>query len=210
MSKFRFEINVEPKDIPRLDDAHKRDCADALKNVIEQVFKYTLIYSVGIMAFFGAYSLFGFTYLMRMGKMLPQVGILIPLLALAVFLLEFVAGTMNKPALVIEVILNILLIFAAIPYMHTVWIAPFALYAAVIHIKLISFIPFHKTISEQPGYPEFTSLPTRDEIVIKKEDDASEENSKSGSDSTGSADALDASDVPDGTNSTNDAEQKEK
>lgn len=183
MSKFRFEINVEPKDIPKLDDAHKRDCADALKKVIEQVFKYTLIYSAGVMAFFGAYSLFGFTYLMRMEKMLPQINLFIPLLALAAFLLEFIAGTMNKTALVIEVILNLALIFAVIPYIPTVWIAPFALYAAVIHIKLISFIPFHKVISEQSGYPEFTPLPTRDEIVIKKEDDAPAENGSDGTDS---------------------------
>lgn len=204
MSKFRFEINVEPKDIPKLDDAHKRDCADALRKVIEQVFKYTLFYSVGVMAFFGAYSLFGVTYLMRMEKMLPQISILMPLLALAVFFLEFVAGTMNKPALIIEVILNILLIFAVIPKLQTVWIAPFALYAVVVHIKLITFIPFHKVISEQPGYPEFTSLPTRDEIVIKKEDNASEENGESGSDN------ADSEDNSDDTSDTTNAEPKEK
>lgn len=168
MSKFQFEINVEPKDIPKLDDSHKRDCADAMKKVINQVFKYTLIFSAAVMAFFGAYSLFGFTYLLRMEKMLPQINLFIPLLALAAFLLEFIAGTMNKAALVIEVILNILLIFASLLIIPTVWIIPFALYAAVIHIKLISFIPFHKTISEQEGYPEFTPLPTKDEIVIRK------------------------------------------
>ncbi|MDE7278999.1 MAG: hypothetical protein K2N26_04650, partial [Oscillospiraceae bacterium] len=114
MSKFQFEINVEPKDIPNLDDSHKRDCADAMNKVINQVFKYTLIYSIAVMAFFGAYSLFGFTYLLRMEKMLPQVNLFVPMLALAVFLLEFIAGTMNKAALIIEVILNILLIFATI------------------------------------------------------------------------------------------------
>lgn len=168
MSKFRFEINVEPKDIPNLDDSHKRDCADAMTKVINQVFKYTLIFSAAVMAFFGAYSLFGFTYLMRMEKMLPQINLFLPLLAFVVFLLEFVAGTMNKAALIIEVILNLLLIFASILIIPTVWIAPFALYAAVIHIKLITFIPFHKTISEQEGYPEFTPLPTKDEIIIKK------------------------------------------
>ncbi len=174
MSRFRFEINVEPKDIPNLDDSHKRDCADALKNVINHVFKYTLIFSVAVMAFFGLYSLFGFTYLMRMEKMLPQINLFLPLLALAAFILEFIAGTMNKPALVIEVILNILLIFSAILIIPTVWIVPFALYAAVIHIKLITFIPFHRTLSEQAGYPEFTPLPTKDEIAAERKDSGSE------------------------------------
>lgn len=198
MSKFQFEINVEPKDIPNLDDAHKRDCADALTKVINQVFKYTLIYSIGVMAFFGAYSLFGFTYLMRMEKMLPQISLFIPLLALAAFILEFIAGTMNKTALVIEVILNLLLIFVVIPQLQTVWIAPFSLYAAIIHIKLITFIPFYKVISEQPGYPEFTSLPTRDEIVLKKEDTAPAENSG------------DDQDNSDDRDNTNNSETKEK
>ncbi len=122
------------------------------------------------MAFFGLYSLFGFTYLLRMEKMLPQINLFMPLLALAAFILEFIAGTMNKPALVIEVILNVLLIFSAILIIPTVWIAPFALYAAVLHIKLI---PFHKTLSEQEGYPEFTPLPQ------KGETDAAEKNSDS-------------------------------
>ena len=182
MSKFRLEINVEPKDIPKLDDSHKRDCADAMTNVINQVFKYTIVFSIVVMAFFGAYSLFGFTYLMRMEKMLPEINLFIPLLALAVFLLEFIAGTMNKAALIIEVILNLLLIFASILIIPTVWIAPFALYAAVIHIKLITFIPFYKAISEQEGYPEFTSLPSKDEIVIKKAEDVPEDNSEEPSD----------------------------
>ncbi len=173
MSRFRFEINVEPKDIPNLDDSHKRDCADALKKVINHVFKYTIIFSIAVMAFFGLYSLFGFTYLLRMEKMLPQINLFMPLLALAAFILEFIAGTMNKPALVIEVILNVLLIFSAILIIPTVWIAPFALYAAVLHIKLITFIPFHKTLSEQEGYPEFTPLPQ------KVETDAAEKNSDS-------------------------------
>ena len=203
MSKFRFEINAEPKDIPNLDDAHKRDCADALAKVIDQVFKYTLIYSGGVMAFFGAYSLFSFTYLMRMEKMLPQINLFIPLIALAVFILEFIAGTMNKAALVIEVVLDLALICAVIPHLHTLWIAPFALYAAFVHIKLISFIPFHKVISEQPGYPEFTSLPTRDEIVLKKEDAPSEENSGGNSDSSNSSDNNDA-------NTEKEKEAKEK
>lgn len=170
MSRFQFEINVEPKDIPNLDDAHKRDCADALNKVVNHVFRYTLILSAAVMAFFGAYSLFSFTYLLRMEKMLPSLPIILPLAALVVFVLEFISGTMNKTALIVEVILNIIMLFASIVKLSSVWIAPFALYGAVIHLKLFTLMPFYKVISEQKGYPEFTSLPTRDEIVIKKDD----------------------------------------
>lgn len=170
MSRFQFEINVEPKDIPNLDDAHKRDCADALNKAVNHVFRYTLILSAAVMAFFGAYSLFSFTYLLRMEKMLPSLPIILPLAALAVFVLEFISGTMNKAALIVEVILNIVMLFASIVKLSSVWIAPFALYGAVLHLKLFTLMPFYKVISEQKGYPEFTSLPTRDEIVIKKDD----------------------------------------
>lgn len=170
MSRFQFEINVEPKDIPNLDDAHKRDCADALNKAVNHVFRYTLILSAAVMAFFGAYSLFSFTYLLRMEKMLPSLPIILPLAALAVFVLEFISGTMNKAALIVEVILNIIMLFASIVKLSSVWIAPFALYGAVLHLKLFTLMPFYKVISEQKGYPEFTSLPTRDEIVIKKDD----------------------------------------
>lgn len=176
MDRFRFEINAEPKDIPKLDDSHKRDCVDALNRVINHVFKYTLIYSAAVMAFFGVYSLFGIAYLMRMEKMLPQINLFMPILALAVFILEFVAGTMNKFALIVETALNILIIFSALVIIPTVWIVPFAAYAVFIHIKLITFIPFHKTLSEQEGYPEFTPLPSKNGNAAAKAADT-EENS---------------------------------
>lgn len=170
MGKFQLEINVEPKDIPGLDDVHKRDCADALNKAVNSVFKYTLVFSLAVMAFFGIYSIFGSVYLMRMGKMLPQINIAVPLFAAAIFILEFIAGTMNKTVLIIEVILNIVLIFAAIIDIPAVWIAPFALYAAVLHIKLITFIPFHKVLTEQAGYPEFTPLPVKDGGAVERTD----------------------------------------
>ncbi len=173
MGKFQLEVNVEPKDIPSLDDAHKRDCADAITGVINRVFKYTLIFSAGVLAFFGAYSLFSLTYMMRMMQKLPQLNLFVPLAAAAIFIMEFVSGTMRKWALVVQAALHILLIFASILTLQSVWIAPFALYGVVIHIKLITFLPFYNAISEQPGFPEFTPLPTKDDIV--KKEAASEE-----------------------------------
>lgn len=182
MGKFQLEVNVEPKDIPNLDDAHKRDCADAINGVINSVFKYTLIFSAGALAFFGVYSLFSLTYMMRMMQKLPQLNLFVPLTAAAIFLMEFVSGTMRKWALVVQMLLHVLLIFASILTLQSAWIAPFALYGVVIHIKLITFLPFYNAISEQPGFPEFTPLPTKDDIVKKK--DAPEESGEDASEDT--------------------------
>lgn len=168
MGKFQLEINVEPRDIPDLDDAHKRDCADAINGLISKVFKYTLIFSAAALAFFGIYSFFSLIYMMRMMEKLPQLNLFIPLGAAAIFLMEFISGTMRKWALVVQTALHVLLIFASILTLQSVWIAPFALYGVVIHIKLITFLPFYKAISEQPGFPEFTPLPTKDDVVKKE------------------------------------------
>ncbi|MCM1024545.1 MAG: hypothetical protein NC395_10870 [Prevotella sp.] len=170
MSRFKFEINVEPKDIPSLDDVHKRDCADAIRGSIERVFKYTLVMSIGILAFFGLYSFFGVPYMIRMDKALPQISVILPASALAVFILEFIAGTMNRFALTAEAILHVLLIFISITTVTTIWIAPFALYGTVLHLKLLLMIPFYKVISEQAGYPEFTPLPSPADAAAKKAD----------------------------------------
>ncbi len=167
MGKFRFEVNVEPNDIAKLDDAHKRDCADAVNGLINHVFKYTMIFSIGTMAFFGLYSFFSFIYFWRMGKLLPQLPFLMPLAALAVFLLEFISGTMQRWAIIVEAFLHALIIFVVITCLQSVWIAPFALYGVAAHLKLITAYPFYKAVSEQPGYPEFTPLPTKDDIVKK-------------------------------------------
>ena len=56
MAKFSFSVNVEPQDIPHLDDQHKRDVNDVLTSIINRTFKRTLIIAVAALAFFAAYS----------------------------------------------------------------------------------------------------------------------------------------------------------
>ncbi len=169
MGKFQLQIDVEPKDIPSLDDPHKRDCTDAINGVINHTFKYTLFLSLGVMAFFGAYSLFGFTYLMRMEKVLPQLSIVMPLICLVIFLLEFISGAMHKWAIIAEVLLHTVLVFTVMLKLQTVWIIPFAIYGVIVHMKLLTLIPLYKVLSEQKGFPEFTSLPCKDDITVKND-----------------------------------------
>ena len=56
MAKFSFSVNVEPQDIPQLDDIHKRDVADVLTSIINHTFKRTLIIAIASIAFFAAFS----------------------------------------------------------------------------------------------------------------------------------------------------------
>lgn len=160
-------MNIEPEDIPNLDDSHKRDCADLLTSIIDRVFKFNLILSIGSLAFFAAFSLFSFTYCLRMGKLLPQLPALMPFVALAILLLSSTLGLMSKPAIIIEGLLCGSLVLICMLNIQTIWIMPFALYGAVINLKLYSLVPIHRAISAEPGYPEFTPLPTKDEIVIR-------------------------------------------
>lgn len=164
MGNFQLKINVTPEDIPGLDDVHKRDCADVLRGIINNVFKYTLIFSLGVMAFFGVYSLFSLTYLMRMNDILPQMPMFMPILGLAVFIFEFISGTMKKWALIVQILLNIALTVTSAATLQTLWLVPFALYSAAVHFKLLKLLPIHKALSQQQGYPEFMSLTVKDEI----------------------------------------------
>lgn len=168
MAKFSFTIDIEPQDIPRLDDSHKRDVADVLTSIIERTFKRTLAISLGALAYFAAFSMFSLTFLMRMNELLPQINPLMPILCICVFIVEFVAGTMSKPALIIEIILSVALAFAAMLSWPTIWIAPFALYVTIINFKLLTLLPIHRAISAEPGHPEFTPLPGKKEIEESK------------------------------------------
>ena len=168
MAKFSFTIDVEPQDIPKLDDRHKRDVTDVLRAIIERTFKRTLIISIGALAFFAAFSLFSLTFYMRMGTLLPQLPVAMPFLCAAAFLIEFAAGTMNKPALIIEIILCAAMVFTFMLSWATIWLMPFALYAVIINLKLYTLIPIHRAISAEPGYPEFLTLPTKEEIAEAK------------------------------------------
>ena len=172
MAGFKFSINVEPQDIPRLDDAHKRDCADALTASVNRTLKYTLIMSGAVMALFAAYSFFGFIWMLRMHSMLPRVSAIVPLAAVVIFLFEFISGTMKGWALALQTFFHVVLIFAAVTSAPSIIAVPFAIYGAVLHFKLITLLPWYKAISVQPGYPEFTSLPEKSQIsLVKKADD---------------------------------------
>lgn len=171
MAKFRFIIDVEPQDIPNLDDAHKRDCADALNSVINSAFKYTLVFALATLAFFGAFSLFSFTFYMRMGTLLPQLPVPMPILGFAILLTAFIAGTMNKPALIIEILLCAALAIVSLTSLPCIIIIPFAAYGVFVNVKLLTLIPIHRAISSEPGYPEFTPLPTKEEIAANKNTD---------------------------------------
>ncbi len=168
MAKFSLTIDVEPQDIPNLDDSHKRDVADVLTSITERTFKRTLIISIGSLAFFAAFSLFSLTFYMRMGTLLPQLPVAMPFICIAAFLVEFVAGTMNKPALIIEIILCAAMVLTFMLSWPTIWLMPFALYAMILNLKLITLIPIHKAISAEDGYPWFTPLPTREELAEAK------------------------------------------
>ena len=53
---------------------------------------------------------------------------------------------------------------------------PFALYGIIEHIKLFRIMPFFKTISELPGYPDFTPLPVREKDKKENNTEADTEN----------------------------------
>ena len=171
MAKFRFTMDIEAKDIPNLDDAHKRDCADILTSIINRTFKHTLIFSLVVIAFFALYLMFDLVYCMRMNERLPQLPFALPFLCGAAFFTEFVAGTMNRPAIIIVVLLCCGLILVSLSSMPCVWIIPAALYVIVLNLRMLTLFPVYKAISAEPGYPEFTPLPTKDEVAANKKND---------------------------------------
>ena len=175
MARFKFKMDVEPKDIPALDDRHKRDCADVINRAINKTFKYTLIFSMATAAFYALYTLFSLTYMMRMHKQLPEINGIIPLLAIGIFIFEFISGTMQKWALFIELFLHVAITVISAVMLQTLIILPFAAYGIYLHIDLIGMLPHYNVISKLKGYPDFISLPIGD--VIKKvpaEEEASE------------------------------------
>ena len=162
MDKFKLEIDVDIKNIPSLDDAHKRDCADAVNKIIGSAFKYTLIFGAALLAFFGLYTIFGMFWILRMGSMLPPISPLIPLAAVLIVLFEFAAGTMQGWGIAAEIIILAGMVAVSVMTVQSLIFIPFALYGIIEHIKLFRIMPFFRVISELPGYPDFTPLPVKE------------------------------------------------
>ena len=166
MGNFQLKIDVEPKDIPSLDDAHKQDCADAINRAINSTFKFTMIFAFTVIAVFAVYTIFGFTYLLRMNKILPQIPVTLPMTAMAVIIFEFISGIMKRWALAVEILLHAVIVFVSLLHFQTLIAVPFAVYGVFLHLKLLTMVPHYDVISKLKGYPDFTPLPIGD--VIKK------------------------------------------
>ena len=121
-----------------------------------------------------------------MHYMLPRASAVVPIAAGVIFIFEFISGTMKGWALALQTFFHVVMIFAAVTTVPTIAAVPFAVYGAILHFKLITLLPWHRVISEQPGYPEFTPLPERKKSAgsdaeekespsVKKEEDASEQ-----------------------------------
>lgn len=162
MGRFKLEVDVDIKDIPSLDDAHKRDCADAVNKVIGSSFKYTIIFGAVSVAFFALYNIFGMFWTLRMGSMLPTMSPLIPLAAILIILFEFAAGTMQGWGIAAEILILAGMTAVSVMTVQSLIFVPFALYGIIEHIKLFRIMPFFRTISELPGYPDFTPLPVKE------------------------------------------------
>lgn len=175
MAKFEFTIDVEPKDIPKLDDVHKHDCASSLLKIINAGFKYTLIFSMAVAAFFGIYTLICFWWFLRMSTFLPQIPPAVPFIALAIAAMEFVSGSMKKWALALEVVLHTALIFFSVQHIPTLVIVPFALYGIYVHIKLFTLVPVFSVISSLPGYPDFMPPLSKDMLSTVHSDENKKE-----------------------------------
>lgn len=187
MAKFKLQIDVEPEDIPSLDDSHKHDCADALTKTVNAVFKYTMLFSLITAGFYGAYSLINIWWMLRMEEELPSISPFIPFAALLILAVEFVSGTMNRWALILQIILHIVLIIITCSSLITLAAIPFAFYGIVQHVKLITLIPIYKAISSQKGYPDFMPPLNKDMLdcsAIKKDENekiSAETSSETGS-----------------------------
>lgn len=179
MGRYKLEIDVEIKDIPSLDDAHKRDCADAANKVIGSVFKYTIVFGAASAAFFALYTIFGVFWAFRMGSMLPPLSPLILLAAVLIVLFEFAAGTMQGWGIAAEIIVLAGLTAVSITTFQSLIFVPFALYGIIEHIKLLRIMPFFKAISELPGYPDFTPLPVGDKFPAGEKSKDTENNKES-------------------------------
>lgn len=162
MGRYKLEIDVDIKDIPSLDDAHKRDCADAVNKVIGSAFKYTMLFGAASAAFFAVYTIFGIFWALRMESMLPPISPLIPLAAILIVLFELAAGTMQGWGIAAEVLILAGMTAVSVTSVQSLIFVPFALYGIFLHIKLFRLMPFFKTISELPGYPDFTPLPVKE------------------------------------------------
>lgn len=178
MGRFVKKVNLDPKEIRYMTLADKQECMAEVDRRRKTAWLYSLFFCGGIMLFIMVYSLISAMYTLSVLKLLPEIGTLMFLVPVIVFVPSFFAHSMHGGSVVLTSVAYMLVGLYTIVTGSFVnaWIAPFAFAGAVVYFILSRTCDMYYALEKEEGFPEFCDIKCMSdsarEIIERHKDDA--------------------------------------
>lgn len=160
MGRFVKKVNLDPKEIRYMTLADKQECMAEVDRRRKTAWLYSLFFCGGIMLYIMVYSIVSAMYTLSAMKLLPQIGILMFLVPVIVFVPSFFAHSMHGGSIVLTCVAYMLtgLYTIVTGSFVNAWIAPFAFAGAVVYFMLSRTCDMYYALEKEEGFPEFCDI----------------------------------------------------
>lgn len=169
MAGFTRDVNTNPAEIPRMPLEQKKECMTEIEKVRDKSWMFSVVYCLGIMAFFMVYGIISTMYTLKAVSVLPSVAPVMIIVPVMVFVPALLAHSMKKRF----VILTALAYFAAgvisviTGEIVNGWVVLPSLIGSVVYFGLYTFCDSYQALEKEEGFPDFCDI--RSQSAFAKE-----------------------------------------
>lgn len=160
MAAFGRDVNLDPKEIPRMPMSQKKDCMAEIDKVRSANWIYSVVFSIGIFAFAMIYSLFSMVYTLKSRDLLVSINPVIMLIPFAVIIISLLAHSMSKFRVIMAVIVYFLsgVLTVCTGELINGWLVVPCLVGSVMYYGMFTLCDSYEALSKEEGFPEFFVL----------------------------------------------------
>lgn len=160
MAGFNKDVNLDPRDIPRMPMDQKRDCMAEIEKMRSQSWIFSVVFCLGILAFFMIYGIISTMYTLNVRQVLPAVNPIIIVIPLTVFIASVFAHSMRRAAVVIAILAYIGcgLLAAATGEIVNGWLALPSIAGAIVYFRLSTVCGSYAALEKEEGFPDFFDI----------------------------------------------------
>ena len=160
MAGFGRDVNLDPKEIPRMPMEQKRDCMAEIDKMRSVNWKYSVILEVWIFAFSMIYYVISTMYTLKSRSLLTPIDPVIMVIPFAVIISALLAHSMKKSRVILALLVYFASAILAVCTGELIngWLLLPCLAGMIMYYGLFTLCDSYKALSKEEGFPEFFDI----------------------------------------------------
>ena len=160
MAGFKREVNLDPKEIPRMTMDQKQECMMEIDKTKSRTWKFSALFVVGVFAFFMIYSIISAMYTLKTLQLLPSVSPVLLAIPFITVIPALAAHSMNKGAVALSIAayLAAAVIVILTGELINGWLALPCVIGAGMYYALFLLCDSYTALSKEEGFPDFFDI----------------------------------------------------